>query len=172
GASLVLGRGPLAPMGALLLVVSMGLVLAAVGLAREAGLRITAPFVAVLLFANHLWGPRDLTNDLLNGRAENWGRVAVAGAVILGLRAIRSTRAARRSEAPAAGWRGDAGAAGVLFGVGAGTHLVPVVVGVAFVALVAAAAAVTQAGGVRVLRTAAMTVAVAALTGGVVLLAP
>jgi hypothetical protein len=169
GSSLVLGRGPLGPMGALLLVVSVALALAAVGLAREAGLRLTAPFVAVLLFANHLWGPRDLTNDLLNARAENWGRLLVLGATLLVVRALRvsSDRSAARTA-----WRGDAVAAGVLFGVSAGTHLVPTVVGAAFAVALTLSSLVVAKGGAAVVRATAVAGGLAVVVAALVLLAP
>jgi hypothetical protein len=151
--ALVLGRGPLIPMGALLVVGSVGLFLVAFALARELGLRVTAPFVAVLLFANATLGPRDLTNDLTNFRAETWGRLVVLAALLMTVRAMAraSPEPAAAGEAPPGAaatehapaepavarpggpWRrGEAVVAGVLFGLAAGTHLVPTVVGLAF----------------------------------------
>lgn len=146
--ALVLGRGPLVPMGALLVIASVGLVLVTVALARELGLRATAPFVAVLLFANAVLGPRDLTNDLTNYRAETWGRLVVLAALLLTVRALAraspgaavaatgaATGAEPEAEPTAPSGRGrwvEPVAAGVLFGLAAATHLVPTVVGLTF----------------------------------------
>jgi hypothetical protein len=131
GASLVLGRGPLEPMGGLLAVLSIGLLFTAFGVAWELGLRLTASAVPVLLFGNGLIGPRDLTLDLVNYRAENWGRAVALGAVLVGVRAIR--------EADPSSRRRLAVLAGVLFAVGAGTHLVAAAIGAAFLAMAALA---------------------------------
>jgi hypothetical protein len=125
--SLVLGRGPLAPMGALLVVLSVGLLVTAFGLAWELGLRSTAALVPILLFANSLFGPRNLTLDLVNYKAENWGRLVMLAGVILAVRAVRDRESAHR--------RRTAMLSGVLLGIAAGTHLVAAVVGVSFVLL-------------------------------------
>ena len=124
-ASLVLGRGPLPPMGALLVVVSVALLLVGYALGRELGLRYLAPLVPLLLFANHLLGPRDLTLDLDTYKAENWGRLAAFAAMVLAVRAVRARRIRSRSTEAVVG--------GVLLGVAAATHLVPTAVAVAFV---------------------------------------
>jgi hypothetical protein len=142
-ASLVLGRGPLAPMGALLVVASVGMLLASFGLARELGLRLSAPFVPVLLFANNVIGPRNLTQDLINDKAENWGRLLLLAGVLLAVRALRGHGlppradpvASDREEGGSGDARRDALLAGWLFGVGAATHLVPVLVGLSFLAV-------------------------------------
>ena len=123
--SLFLGRGPLAPMGGLLLVLSLSLFLAGYALARELGLRLMAPLLVVLVFANRMIGNEALTEDLAKYRAENWGRLLLLAGVMLAVRSLRAR------DGPGS-WR-DAIVAGVLFGVCAGTHLVPLVVGVAMV---------------------------------------
>jgi len=123
--SLVLGRGPLPPMGALLVVVSVALLLVGYALARELGLRYLAPLVPLLLFANHLLGPRDLTLDLDTYKAENWGRLAAFAAMVLAVRAVRARRIRSRSTEAVVG--------GVLLGMAAATHLVPTTVAVAFI---------------------------------------
>jgi hypothetical protein len=123
--TLVLGRGPLPPMGALLFVVSIGLVLGAVAFAREIGLRYTAPLFAMLLFLNRIAGGREMTRDLNAYRAENWGRLLMLVAVLLLVRAIRA------EDRPEARREGILGAA--LLGMAGVTHLVPFVIGVTLV---------------------------------------
>jgi hypothetical protein len=163
-ASMILGRGPLAPMGALLAVLSIGLLVLGFALARELGLRLTAPLVPILLFGNELLGPRNLTLDLLTLKAENWGRLVALAAVLLGVRAIRAERYRHR--------RREAVFTGLLLGVSAGTHLVATVVAGTFLLAYAGAWAIlrrrTRTAG-KVLGTA---VWVGAVVGGVVLFAP
>jgi hypothetical protein len=151
-ASVLLGRGPLEPMGALGAVASIGLVLVWFAIARELGLRRTAPLVPVLLFANRAIGNDDLTVDLTTNLAENWGRLVAFAGVLVALHALRRAyrlegaaagdgggTAVDRDGRRAASARRDAVVAGLLFGVGAGTHLVPVTVGLAIVGCYAAA---------------------------------
>lgn len=163
--SLVLGRGPLGPMGALLVVGSIGLLLAAFALARELGLRHTAPLVVLVLFANHVLGPRSLTDDLVNYRAETWGRLLVVGALVLAVRALHERRAGRSG-------RPEAIAGGVVFGLAAGTHLVPAVVGLSLLGAYAAALALFERRLRAVALTAGTCVAAAAVVAAVVLLLP
>lgn len=120
GASFVLGRGPLGPMGALLFVVAVGLLLGAMALGRTLGLRLTAPVLALALFADHVFNANALTTDLVTFKAENFGRLLVLAAVTLAVRSL---------------WKGrrDAVLAAVLFGLATATHLIPVTVGAAFV---------------------------------------
>ncbi|MGH2683581.1 MAG: hypothetical protein ACRDIX_10150 [Actinomycetota bacterium] len=124
-ASFLLGRGPLVPMGALLVTVSVGLMLAAFALGRELGLRYTAVLLPILLFANRFIGNKELTGDLLKYRAENWGRLAVFAGIILAVRVLRSERF--RDV------RTEALLAGALHGVAVGTHLVSFVIGATFI---------------------------------------
>jgi hypothetical protein len=164
-ASLVLGRGPLGPMGALLVVGSIGLLLATFALARELGLRHTAPLVVLVLFANHVLGPRSLSEDLLNYRAETWGRLLVVAALVLSVRALRR----RETESST---RGEVIAAGVMFGLGAGTHLVPTVIGLSFLGAYATGLALFE-GRVRSVAVGSATcLAVAAVVAAIVLLVP
>jgi hypothetical protein len=159
-ASLVLGRGPLGPTGALLVVGSIGLLLVTFALARELGLRLTAPLVVMALFANHVLGPRSLTDDLVNFRAETWGRLVMLTALLLAVRALRSHRTA------------EAVGAGVLFGLAAGTHLVPAVVGASFLGAYALATLAFGPRGRAVVRTTALLVGAGVAVGAFVLLAP
>src|SRR5439155_25247359 len=89
------------------------------------GLRFTAPLFVIFLFANRVIGNRELTADLTRYRAESWGRLLMLGAALLVVRALRSESFRERLR--------DAIPAGALFGVLAGTHLVPFVVGVTLV---------------------------------------
>ena len=160
--SLVLGRGPLGPMGALLVAGSVGLLLVTFAFAREIGLRRTAPIVVIALFANHVIGPRSMTDDLVNFRAETWGRLLVLAALVLAVRAFRS-----------ASPRGvEAVASGVLFGLAAGTHLVPTVVGLAFVSAYALGRLVFERRPRPAVRTAAVLLASAGAVAAFVLFAP
>jgi len=162
-ASLVLGRGPFGPMGALLVVVSLGLFLAAVALARTLGLRLTAPLVAVGLFANHLLGPRNLTNDLVNYRAEDVGRLLALTAAVLLISAV-APRDGEAEHPP----RAFAVMAGVLFGVGAAMHLIPLLVLGLFAGLYAMAAATVGGRGMSILRPVATAGVIAVVLGAVI----
>jgi hypothetical protein len=124
-ASFPLGRGPLVPMGALLVTVSVGLMLVAFALGRELGLRYTAVLLPITLFANRFIGNKELTGDLLKYRAENWGRLAVFAGILLAVRVLRSERF--RDV------RTEALLAGALHGVAVGTHLVSFVIGATFI---------------------------------------
>ena len=162
--SMFLGRGPFAPMGALLMLVSTGLILGAVALGREMGLRWTAPLLAILLFANRFIGNRELSADLDTYRAENWGRLLALAAVLLAVRALRSPsfRDARL----------EAAASGILFGVCAGTHLVPAVIGLALVICYGVGRAIADQRVVAILGTGTAVAGMAVLMGAVVLIAP
>ena len=124
--SLVLGRGPMAPMGALLFAVSVGAALAAFALGRELGMRLTAGLLVLLLFANQVVLVQAWTFDLQFFRAETFGRVVILGGLLLVVRAIRAESFARG--------RREALLGGALMGVCAGTHLVAFVVGIALAA--------------------------------------
>lgn len=163
--SLVLGRGPLGPMGALLVVGSIGLLLATFALARELGLRHSAPLVVLVLFANHVVGPRSLTDDLVNYRAETWGRLLVVAALVLAVRALRThqTEGSTRREAIAGG---------VVFGLGAGTHLVPTVIGLSFLGAYAGGLALFERRIREVALASARCLAATAVVAAIVLLVP
>jgi hypothetical protein len=163
-ASFALGRGPVASMGALLFVTSMGVVVGAFALAREMGLRWTAPLLVLILFADRVRGNRELTSDLMRYKAEDVGRMLILVALVFVVRALRHER-----------WRdarADALVAGALFGVAVGTHLVPVVVGVALATGYAVAWMVLRRTLIPVLRIGAVAAGAAVLVGGVVLFAP
>ena len=166
GASLVLGRGPLGPMGALLVVASIGLLLVTFALARELGLRLTAPVVVILLFANHVLGPRVLTDDLTNYRAETWGRLLVMAALLLAVRALRTAPEERAIA------RREALVSGVLFGLAAGTHLVPCVVGLTFLGAYGIGVVAFDRGHRQVVWAGARILGVAAAVGAFVLIVP
>jgi hypothetical protein len=162
--SLVLGRGPFGPMGALLFVVSIGVIIAAWALGRELGLRWTAPLMAILLFANNSVLSRELTTDLNRYHAENWGRLLMLAALIFAVRALREPEWKRG--------RRSAFLAGGLFGVCAGTHLVPTVVGVAFVVGYALACLVLERKPVPLAKLAGAMAVTTVVVGAIVLLAP
>src|SRR5262249_14196798 len=162
--SLILGRGPFGPMGALLFMVSVGIIITAWALGRELGLRWTAPLMAIALFANNWILSRELTSDLNRYHAENWGRLVMFTALIFAVKALR-----------APDWqqgRRPAFIAGGLFGVAAGTHLVPTVVGVAFVAGYALARLVLDRRPLPLAKMAGAMAVTAAVIGGIVLFAP
>jgi hypothetical protein len=164
--SFVLGRGPLVPTGALLFVASFALVFGAYALAEELGFRMLAPILPVLLFVNDLVGNTELTSDLRQNIAENWGRLVMIAALILAVRALKPSGTER------AGPMRDALAAGVMFGVAAGTHLIPTVVGLAFAGGYALMRMIVDHGVTRVLRTSAAALAVALVVAGIVLVLP
>jgi hypothetical protein len=163
-ASFALGRGPVAPMGALLFVTSMGLVLGAFALAREMGMRWTAPLLVLILFADQVRLNKGLTTDLTWYKAEDVGRMLILVALVFVVRALRNDR-----------WRDarrDALIAGGLFGVGMGTHLVPVVVGAALAAGYTVAWIVLRHKPIEVARVIGLTAGAAVVIGGIVLFAP
>jgi hypothetical protein len=162
--SLVLGRGPFGPMGALLFVGSVGVIIAAWALGRELGLRWTAPLMAIVLFANKSYLSRELTTDLNRYHAENWGRLLMLTALIFAVRSFRATdwKQGRRSALLAGG----------LFGVCAGTHMVPTVVGVAFVVGYALACLVLERKPVPLAKLAGAMAVTSVVVGAIVLLAP
>ncbi len=100
-------------VGPLLWVATVGTALALWAVAREAGLVMTAPLLAVLVVANPIFLGDELTIDLFEYRAEAFGRLVAFAALAFGVRAVR-TRTMK-----------DASVAGVLLAAAAGTHLVP-----------------------------------------------
>src|SRR5204863_93219 len=73
--------------------------------------------------------------DSPTSRPEPWGRLLVLAALLLAVRALRSGPGDRSLA------RREAIASGALFGLAAGTHLVPTVVGLAFLGAYAIGAA-------------------------------
>ncbi len=175
--SLFLGREPLGSAGALLFVVSIGLVFLGYALAEELGIRWLAPLVPLLLFLNERIGNTELTSDLHQNLAEDWGRLAVLGALVLAVRALKpgaepgepGTEEASRSRSSAVR---EGMLAGAMFGVAAGTHLIPTAAGLAFAGGYAIMRMVVDHGVVRVLRTSAAALAIAAVVGAAVLVLP
>ncbi len=172
GTSLLLGRAPLAPLGAGLFVVSVGIALVIFGLARELGLRYTAPLVVLLLVANRVVGRLDFTKDLDFALAEDWGKLLALAAVLLAARALRPKEMApvAASPAPAVSAGREVAAAGVLLGVASGTHLVAAVVGLAFIGANAVSRMIVHRRFAPAFRTAGFIVAVAGLLGAAALL--
>jgi hypothetical protein len=171
-----LGRGPLSPTGSLLLVGSIALVFGAYALAEELGLWMVAPLLPVLLFVNGLVGNTELTSDLRQNQAENWGRIAMIAVLILAVRALKPLRAAPDGQAepkrrvPLA--LRDSLAAGVMLAVAAGTHLIPTAIGIAFAASYAIMRMVLDRDALRVLKLSGAALLVAAVLGGIVLILP
>ena len=126
GASILLGREPIEPSGALLFVVSIGLVITAIALFREMGIVRLAPLGAILLFANGLTGS-EFTTDLGFNLAEDWGRLVGLSAMVAAV--VVFLDPPEEVEAPPSNPVGRSSLAatiipGVLLGAAAGTHLV------------------------------------------------
>jgi hypothetical protein len=177
--SFFLGRGPLGPTGALLFVVSVGLVLVAYAFAEELGVRWLGPVLPVLLFVNLRVGNTELTSDLRQNLAEDWGRLVVLATLILAIRALKPrdpvgdapAEGHDRSLAKGAPLR-DAIVVGVMFAVSVATHLIPTAAGLAFAGGYALVRMVLDRGVARVLRTYGVALVTAALVGGCILLLP
>lgn len=174
--SLFLGREPLGSAGALLFVVSIGLVLVGYALAEELGVRWLAPLVPLLLFLNDRIGNTELTSDLHQNLAEDWGRLAMFAALVLAVRALKPAAEPEGSgeddHRVRSGAVTDGILAGTMFGVAAGTHLIPTAAGLAFAGAYAIMRMIVDHGVVRVLRTSAAALIVAAVVGGLVLVLP
>jgi hypothetical protein len=132
GASYLLGRDPIEATGALLFVVSIGLVITAVALLREMGIRWLAPLGAILLFANALTGS-EFTTDLWFNLAEDWGRLVALSAVLV---VVVFCANRSRTDPVVNGHPSDVPGivvGGVLLGASAGFHLVAAAVATAMV---------------------------------------
>ena len=81
GVSELLGRDLVTSQAALLFVATLGLVLIAIALFRELGIRRWAPLGGLLLFLDHAM-PNDLVRDLTWNLAENWGRLAAFAGIL------------------------------------------------------------------------------------------
>ena len=158
--SFITGRDPIRSLPPVLWLASVGLAGALWALGRELGLRLTAPLVPVVLVMNELFLNDEMTRDMTSYRAEIVGRMIAFAGLALALRALR--REAAREEIVAAG---------LLFAVGAGTHLVPLLIAVVIFALYAAALALRTWHGRTVLKAAGV-LAIAGAAGLVVLIAP
>jgi len=163
--SLVLGRGPLVPMAAAAAVMTAAAGMAFLGLARELGLRLTAPLFAVLLVANLRFGNGQPTMDRNFYLAETWGRVLAFAAAALAIRALRAPPGERRLA--------EALTAGVMLGVASKVHFIPTAVAVALVVVYGAIRVAVDRRPLDRARSGAVTLGVAiALGTGLTLLAP
>jgi hypothetical protein len=136
----LLGRAPLRPLGALLFVVSIGLGVMLIALAREIGLRAAAPIVPVLalLAPGGAFLRSNLARDLNHNLAENWGRLVAFAALVLAIRVVQRATAGPSGDTAAGEAavpearrptiaRGELVAVGVLLGAASVTHLVATV---------------------------------------------
>jgi len=141
GASILLGREPIEASGALLFVVSIGLVITAIALFREMGIVRLAPVGAILLFANGLTGS-EFTIDLGFNLAEDWGRLVGLSAVVAAVLVFLGPP--DEVAGPPSNPEGRSTLAativpGVLLGAAAGTHLVAASSAIAMVCALALA---------------------------------
>jgi hypothetical protein len=133
GVIFVIGSSPLPAMGALAWLVSIGSNLSAWALGRELGLRYTAPLLAVLTQFDARWIGQNVTYKVTyHYNAAYVGEMVALFAVALGVRVLRDFR-----------W-GDVVMVGALFGVAAGTHLLPTSVFLALLASYAIGRAVIR----------------------------
>ncbi len=174
GASLFLGRDPLTASGALLVVVSLGLVIVTIGLLAELGMRRLAAAGALILFVDRVI-PFDLTTDLDANVAENWGRLVVLSAVLASVLALRTAlgreEGSRSAGVPAPDRNHSAPiVAGVLLGAAAGTHLVATSFGLAALCALALASVVFGRSIRDVVARTGAIVGVAVIMGGTILI--
>jgi hypothetical protein len=113
------GRDPIPVLGTLVWLGSVGTGAALWAVARELGLRYTAPLLPLLAVANKLWLNVEFALDQESYRAENYGRLVALCVLALAIAVIRQRR----------GWAA-AVAAGLLAGVAASTHLIALTVAV------------------------------------------
>jgi hypothetical protein len=117
GVIFAIGPAALPAMGALTWLVALGSNVALWGIGREFGLRYTAPLFVVLTQAEPRWAEPTVTTKIVyHYNATYVGRMVALCALAVGIRAIRDRR-----------WN-EVVAVGVLFGVAAGTHLIPVAI--------------------------------------------
>jgi hypothetical protein len=171
GVSMLIGRDLVGSQAVLRYVVTIGLIVVAIGLLRELGIRRLAPLGAVLLFADPFL-PYDLTTDLGRNVAENWGRLASFGAVLAWSLALPVAIDERPPNDIRPRIRaGPIVVGGLVLAVAAGTHLVAAAFGIAAISSLALSSLVVPrwrrvapvaAGGI---------VGLALLTGGLILAA-
>jgi len=172
GASLLLGRDLVTSQAALRFVATVGLVLIAIALFRELGIRRLAPLGAVLLFLDHA-RPNDLVIDLTRNLAEDWGRLAAFAAVL----AWCLARPAPAEDDPlrgAGGPRIRAGpivVSGLLLGVTAGTHLVAASFGVAAICALVLSSLLLERTRMISIAAGGAVLGIALLVGGAILVA-
>ncbi|MBA3737085.1 MAG: hypothetical protein H0W97_00795 [Actinobacteria bacterium] len=174
GASVLLGRDPIEPAGALLFVVSIALMITAIALFQASGMVRLAPLGAILLFANALTGS-ELTTDLNFNLAEDWGRSvglsAVLGAVVVLTRASGDVGEPGPDAVPPSPVLA-AIVPGLLLGVAAGTHLVAAAAAIAMVCALALALMVVRRRVKAIAIRGGMILAAAAALGALVLVIP
>jgi hypothetical protein len=155
GVIFTIGSAPLPAMGALAWLVSVGANLSLWSVGRELGLRYTAPLLVVLTQAESRWASSGLGDKIVfHYNAAYVGEMVALCALALGIRAIRDRR-----------WS-EVAVVGILFGVAAGTHLIPVVVFGALLVWYGIGHALARR---EVLKPAATLVVIGALTGGIAL---
>lgn len=175
-----IGRDALPALGVASFVVSTGLGLSAWALLWTLGLRWTAGAAWLWLFANQRLGARELTQDLTAALAENWGRMLMLIALTAAVVALRPPDSRNKvvesqpANAVTARGRplGSAVAAGLLVGVGAGTHLVPTVMALAFAGAYALARLAVDRSVRPVLKVSVVGLVAAAVVGGLILTLP
>lgn len=172
GASLLLGRDLVTSQAALRFVATVGLVLIAIALFRELGIRRLAPLGALLLFLDHA-RPNDLVIDLTRNLAEDWGRLAVFAGVLAWCLA-RSAPAEDEPQQGAGDPRIRAGplvVSGLLLGVSAGTHLVAASFGIATICALGLSSLLVERTRVVSITASGAVLGIALLTGGAILAA-
>jgi hypothetical protein len=152
---------PLPAMSALLWVSAVGGFATLWALARELGMRLAAPVLPVLVLAVPSWIPlnREMTHDLDIFTAEDLCRMASAGLLVAGIRAVRD------------GSRTAAAATGVGLAAVAATHLVPALLAGGLLAVYALAHGATEGSLRRGLTLVATAAGIAAVGWGGVLVA-
>jgi hypothetical protein len=117
GVIFTVGSAPLAPMGALAWLASLGGNLGLWAVGRELGLRFTAPLLVIFTQAEARWNELGPTTKIVFHYTAAYVAAMVAlSALALGVRAVRDPRAK------------EVVVVGLLFAAAAGTHLIPAVV--------------------------------------------
>jgi hypothetical protein len=172
GVALLLGRGPTAPLGALLFFVAVGLTIVAIALLFELGIRRLAPVGALLLFFSRVTRS-DLAIDLGRNLAENWGRLAALSAVLAAVLALRSSPSEATAGPSTRSDPGGTGSAtivsGILLATSAGTHLVAASFGLACVCALGVASLAVGRSVRQVLSRTVSIVVIAVVLGGTIL---
>ncbi|HYU58728.1 MAG TPA: hypothetical protein VEO00_11860, partial [Actinomycetota bacterium] len=128
----------------------------------------------------------ETTEDLAQYKAETFGRLVAVCALLLAVRAVRGgtwggssppgaperTSSSERTPRTRRSSRGETVVAGALFGVGAGTHLVPVIAALAFLVFYALAVLVIERDARGLARTAGVMGAVAVVVAAAALVLP
>ena len=153
GVIFAIGPAAIPALGALAWLIALGSNIALWGIGRELGLRYTAPLLVVLSQAEPRWAEPTVTTKIVyHYNATYVGRMVALCALALGIRAIRDRR-----------WN-EVVAVGVLFGVAAGTHLIPVAIFGALLAWYAVGYVLAHR---QVVKPLSSLLAIAVLTGGI-----